>query len=116
MGEDEFWLSTPRYFAARQKAYFEQFKNGWEQTRFIAFVVAKTVDSKRKIKKPADLLPFSWDAKVKKRKKLTADEIAQMKAFDEEADLILQKTNPEAWAKYQAAKKAEEQANNKDGD
>lgn len=60
------------------------------------------------------MLPFSWDAKVKKRKKLTADEIAQMKAFDEEADLILQKTNPEAWAKYQAAKQAEEE-NSKDG-
>lgn len=60
------------------------------------------------------MLPFSWDAKPKKRKKLTAEEIAQMKAFDEEADLILQKTNPEAWAKYQAAKQAEEE-NSEDG-
>lgn len=33
----------------------------WERTRFIAYVVAKTHDSKRRIKKPSDILPFPWE-------------------------------------------------------
>ena len=113
MGEDEFWLATPAYFSARQKAHMERFKDEWEQTRFIAYVMAKTVDSKNRIKRPADLLPFEWDAKAKKRKKLTPAEIQALKDFDKEADLIMQKTQPEMWAKFQAAREAE--ANKQNG-
>ena len=64
----------------------------------MAYVVAKTVDSKRKIKKPADLLPFPWDAPAKKFKKITAQERKQLEDFDKEADLIMQKYHPEQWA------------------
>lgn len=100
MSEDDFWISTPAYFEAKQEAHFERFKNEWEQTRFIAFVVAKTVDSKKRIRKPSDLLPFDWDEQAKKKaKKLTAEEIENMREFDKEADLIMQKYHPEAWAK-----------------
>jgi hypothetical protein len=109
MSEDEFWFATPRYFSARQKAHTENFTDGWEQTRFIAYVMAKTVDSKKRIRKPADLLPFPWDAPTKKFKKITAEEREALEKFDKEADLIMQKYHPEQWAKIL---KAREEAQN----
>lgn len=33
----------------------------WERTRFLAYVGAKPHDSKKRIKKPSDLLPFPWE-------------------------------------------------------
>jgi hypothetical protein len=108
MNEEEFYLSTPAYFKYRQEAHFEQFKNGWEQTRFVAYIVAKTVDSKKQIKKPADLLPFSWDAPIKShlktRSQMNDKEREEFDQFDRDADEILKKTNPELYARYMEAK------------
>lgn len=113
MSEDEFWESTPAFFSFRQKAHAEKFRNEWEQTRYIAFVVAKTVDSKNRLKKPSQLLPFDWDAKpdLKKLEEFTQDERAKFDKFDEEADEILKATNPEMYAKYMAAKEAAKNQN-----
>lgn len=111
MLEDEFWVSTPAYFAARQEAYTEQYRNGWEQTRFLAYVVAKTVDSKKKIRKPSDLLPLPWDAPAKKFKKLTAEERKALEEFDREADLIMQKMHPERWAEILKARQEQAEKN-----
>jgi len=109
MSEGEFWSSTLSFIYARIEAHTETFKNGWEQTRFIAYVMAKTVDSKKRIRKPADLLPFPWDAPTKKFKKITAEEREALEKFDKEADLIMQKYHPEQWAKIL---KAREEAQN----
>lgn len=70
-------------------------------------MIAKTVNSKKRIKKPADLLPFPWDAPAKKFKKLTKEEREEMEAFDKEADLIMQKYHPEQWAKIIEAREKE---------
>lgn len=86
----------------------ETFKDTWEQTRFVAYVMAKTVDSKNKIKRPSDLLPFEWDQNAgKKFKKMSKADLEALKKFDEEADIILAKTQPEVWAKIQQAREAE---------
>jgi hypothetical protein len=98
MSEREFWECTPAYFFARVKHHGAEIRESWEQARFMAYVTAKTVDSKKRLKKPADLLPFPWDAPVKRFKKLTAAERKEQEDFDKEADLIMQKYQPEAWA------------------
>lgn len=36
-------------------------QNAWERARFVAYVSAKPHDSKKRIKKPSDLLPFPWE-------------------------------------------------------
>ena len=87
-----------------QKAYIDRMKDEWEQTRFLAFTIVKTVDSKNKIKKPSDLLPFEWDAKPKEFAPMTPEEKAEQIAFDARADEILKTTNPEAYAAYMAGK------------
>jgi len=113
MTESEFWDTTPAMFKYRQDGFSEDFRNSWEQTRFISYVMAKTVDSKSKIKKPSDLLPFAWDAGKGKRKanlktkaQMTDAEREEFERFDREADEELKRINPEMYAKYMAAKKS----------
>lgn len=43
-------------------SYNEQYKNGWEMARYIAYVVA-AVNTKQ-IKKPQDLVKFEWDTEI----------------------------------------------------
>jgi len=113
MSEEEFWCATPAYFKYRQDAHFEQFKNQWEQTRYVAFIVAKTVDQRKQIRRPSDLLPFDWDAPMKShlkiRSQMSDEERASFDQFDAEADLILKKTNPEFYERFMAAKAQQEQ-------
>lgn len=47
--------------------YYEKYKDEWEQTRYISFVIAATQSSK--IKKPTDILKFDWDEKTDKTTK-----------------------------------------------
>lgn len=116
MQEDEFWDTTPAMFKYRQDGFSEDFRNGWEQTRFIAYIMAKTVDSKSKIKKPSDILPFAWDGGGKKRKsnlktkaQMTDAEREEFEQFDREADEELKRINPDMYAKYMEAKIKAEQ-------
>lgn len=97
-------MSTPRYLEARRKAHAETVYLGWEQARFVAFFVLKTVDSKRKIKRFTDVCKFPWERATQPQ--FVKQSIEQLKTFDEEADLILKQTQPEAYAKYMAAKEA----------
>ena len=41
-------------------AYYENYKNDWEKTRYLAYIIAQ-VNSTKTIK-PTDVLKFSWDA------------------------------------------------------
>lgn len=68
----------------------------------ISYFIVKTVDSKNKIKRPQDLMRFDWEQP--RFKKLTEKDKDALRKFDEEADLILKKTNPEAYAKYMEGK------------
>lgn len=43
-------------------SYNEQYKNGWEMARYIAYVFA-AVNTKQ-IKKPQDLVKFEWDGEL----------------------------------------------------
>lgn len=97
-------MSTPRYLEARRKAHAETVYLGWEQARFVAFFVLKTVDGKRKIKRFTDVCKFPWERATQPQ--FVKQSIEQLKTFDEEADLILKQTQPEAYAKYMAAKEA----------
>lgn len=56
--------------------YNESYKNNWEQTRYIAYIVAATQNDK--IKKPQDLLKFSWEIENElSKEKITKEEIIQ---------------------------------------
>jgi len=41
------------------KSVFEEYKDNWEQTRFITFVNAAS--SGAKVKSPTDIMKFSWE-------------------------------------------------------
>lgn len=44
------------------KSYNEAYRNSWEQTRFIAYVIAASFSEK--IKKLQDVLKFTWDIDI----------------------------------------------------
>jgi hypothetical protein len=45
-------------------AEYEKFKDQWEQTRFIAYIMAQTQSTKSL--KPQDILKFAWDGEDQK--------------------------------------------------
>ena len=62
-------------------------KTGWEQTRFLGFIIAQT-QSTKKIK-PTDILSFDWDKEVdSKESVITKEDIERLK---EKAKLTLNK-------------------------
>lgn len=106
MTETEFWHSTPRYFRARQRAHIERFRTGWEQSRFVAFHVVKTVDSKNDFRRVTDIILFPWDATPEPLFQPISE--AELQPFSDEADEILKKTNPAAWEAFMKAKAEKE--------
>jgi len=106
MTETEFWHSTPRYFRARQRAQIERFRNGWEQSRFLAFNVVKTVDSENYFRMVTDIILFPWDATPEPLFQPISE--AELKPFSDEADEVLKKTNPAAWEAFMKAKAEKE--------
>lgn len=89
MTESEFWDSTPRYFAARQKAYIEAERRQWERARFMGWLsgwphVGKKMAGVSAIK----LFRFDWEAEKVEFEPVSKDE---MKAFEADAMAILQK-------------------------
>lgn len=106
MSEAEFWDSTPRYFAARVKAFREN-RHGMEEARFVAFHVLKAGGFK--VRRLTQIAKFPWDV-FAPSVKLEAWDSPAMKKFDEEADRALAVLNPEAYAKYMEGKKARAEA------
>lgn len=103
MSEAEFWESTPRYLAARQKACQVREQGEWERARYIGFWVVKTVDAKNKFKRFSHLTEFPWEKpKAVQFTPLTDEEAAQI---DEEMDAALKVLNPKAYEIYMAGKK-----------
>ncbi len=60
MSEDEFWQATPRYFAARQKAFSKRIHEQWEQSRYVAFY-SMYATRNYKLRRFTDLGLFSWE-------------------------------------------------------
>jgi len=50
---------TPVEVNALLNQYFENYKNGWEQTRFISYIIASCNSTKEL--KVTDIIEFSWD-------------------------------------------------------
>jgi hypothetical protein len=46
------------------QSFNENYKNSWEQTRYIAYIIAAT--NTDKIKSPKDLLLFTWEVEEEK--------------------------------------------------
>lgn len=111
MSENEFWDVTPKFLAARLYAFEEAQKLSWEQSRYLAFYATKQ-DHKGRLKKVTDLGKFPWELKNKQFAPMTEVEKAELAKFNDDSDLILQKTNPAAYAAYIAGK---EQKNGKAG-
>lgn len=90
MTEAEFWDSTPRYFAARQKAYVEGQRRAWERARFTGWLaVLPHVDTKKRALSVVDLYRFEWDPKPKP--KFEPIDLEKMRAFEAEAKVIFEK-------------------------
>lgn len=107
MSEAEFWDSTPRYLSARQRAKTNEGRLTWEQTRFLAYTIFKTVDSKNKIRKVQDVCKFPWEVEAPKFVPQTREEL---QSFSDEADEILRITQPEVYKRYMEAKLLEQNA------
>ena len=86
MTETEFWHSTPRYFRARQRAHIEAYRTGWEQSRFLAFHVIKTVDTKHDFHLVTDIMLFPWDAIPEPLFQPVSE--AELQPFSDEAEQI----------------------------
>lgn len=56
------------------EAISEDYKDNWEQTRYIAFITAAVNSSK--IKQPQDLFKFSWekDVELEKEEEISPEE------------------------------------------
>lgn len=62
----------------------EDYKNSWEQTRWLAFVnLQPHLKKGSRIKKPTDLIKFSWEHK----KKLTQVDFDQIKELEKLMEL-----------------------------
>lgn len=105
MCEREFWDATPRWLAIRYRAWSEGQRAGWEQARFLAFYVVKTVDAKNKVKRITDIAKFDWDEPRKPN--LQPQSAAEMQQFSDDADEFLKQVNPAAYARYMEGKKAQ---------
>jgi hypothetical protein len=105
MSESEFWDTTPRYLSARLTAINKAQQLTWEQTRFVSVHVMNAAGAK--LKRFTDLVKFDWDV-AKKAPTINAEDLPMMAKFDEQADLILKKTNPEAYAAFMAGKQKED--------
>lgn len=68
MGEDEFWHSTPRYFAARQRGWSDERRERLETARTLAFFSVVPHVKAGSIKSPAQLWPLPHDAPTDKPK------------------------------------------------
>ena len=69
---------------------FYEFQNNkeqqeWERTRFVSFMTIKPHDSKKRLKKPSDLIKFKWELEQANTDKLELKEkikTGQKKGFE----------------------------------
>jgi len=76
---NDFLEFTPLEFQLVYEKYMERenanYRTTWEQSRFIAFITAKTQDTKNKLHQPEDLVRFAWEeGKTKSTHKLSQQE------------------------------------------
>ena len=61
MSEPDFWACTPRYFAARQKAFALQQQREWERARFVGWIsILPHLSLERRIR-ITDICLFDWE-------------------------------------------------------
>lgn len=94
MPEAEFWACTPRYFAARQKAWIEAQRREWERARFTGWLaVLPHVDAKRRGGlRITDLYRFDWEQHQNPlARKPTPEELVELRKFEADAMKIFEK-------------------------
>ncbi len=101
VSERDFWDMTPRYFSAHVEAAEQKEQNEWERARYVSMHAIKAADGSNKIKKPTDLGYFPWEDSTQP---IIVVDPVEIEAFDKEADEILKKANPEAYAAYISGK------------
>jgi len=88
MPEEEFWASTPRYFAARQKAFIEMQQREWERARFVGWIsIMPHLDPKRRVR-ITDVCRFEWEKVLPQFDPQTREE---RQRFHEDALTIFEK-------------------------
>ncbi len=99
MSEQEFFHTTPVHFMRLRRAWLDN-RQGMEEARFVAYHVMKAGGFK--VRRLTDIIRFPWEEVQKiEFEPITKEELDR---FSEEADRILEKTNPAAFARYMALK------------
>ena len=88
MTEAEFWASTPRYFAARQKAYIENQRREYERARFTGWLSVLPHVTKKGGLRITQLFRFDWEEKPQAQ--FEPVDVAAMKQFEDEAKKIFE--------------------------
>lgn len=92
MTEAEFWASTPRYFAARQKAYIENQRREYERARFTGWLSVLPHVTKKSGLRITQLFRFDWEEeKMAAPKELTDEERETLLKFQADAMKIFEK-------------------------
>ncbi len=101
MSEQQFFHTTPAHFMRLRRAWLEN-RRGMEEARFLAFLMLKSLDAKNRLRRLTDVMRFPWEEPEKVEfEPITKEELDR---FSDEADRILEKTNPEAYKRYMANK------------
>lgn len=95
LSEPDFWHTTPRYFAALQRAFIKRERREWERVRMIGFFsVLPHHDSKKRGRlTPQRLFPLPWDDDVQGRAIARKAPESFVRAADEIAKRFMEK-NP----------------------
>ncbi len=91
MSEIEFWESTPRHFAARQKAFLMAERSEWERARFIGWLSILPYVAEGKEPKATDLYRFDWDPAEEIQGRDLEAESDALRQFEHDARLIFEK-------------------------
>lgn len=110
MSEQQFFHTTPAHFMRRRRAWLEN-RPGMEEARFVAFHVMKAAGAK--IQRLTQVCKFPWEtSQTVEFAPITKEELDK---FSDEADRVLEKTNPEAYKRYMALKnQSQQQEQNED--
>lgn len=99
LSADGFWDATPAeinwmYFGEKERRE-EQERGDWERARFTGYLAfAPHAGKNSKVKKPSDLVKFSWEREAEIQKQKESRENAPQLSKEEKEKLLLAWSNP----------------------
>lgn len=88
MSEADFWACTPRFFAAKAKAYIHHSRRDWERARFTGWLAGAPPVIKGGMMRVTDAYLFEWEAETPRFEPV---DLEAMRKFEEDAKRIFEK-------------------------